>query len=91
MGSYNILVHLPGTALPPQTTTGEEIGGKLEQICVLCSVLLSVLSLCHVSSLFHVVLCCPCLLSEGLESPAPWRGVRVPSVVAIGPVRGLQL
>ena len=57
----------------PQTTIGEEIGGKLEQICVLCSVLLSVLSLCHVVSLFHVVLCCLRLLSEGFKSP-PERG-----------------
>lgn len=60
----------------PQTTIGEEIGGKLEQICVLCSVLLSVLSLCHVLSLFHVVLCCLCPLSGGFESLQ--RGFRVP-------------
>jgi len=60
----------------PQMAIGRVIGGKLEQICVLCSVLLSVLTLCHVSSLFHVVLCCLCLLSEGFKSLQ--RGVRVP-------------
>jgi len=68
MGSYNISVHEVGTMFP-QNTIGKEIKGKLEQICVLCSVLLSILSLCHVvSSLFHVALCCLCLLSERFKS-----------------------
>jgi len=65
---YGVLVH-HRELYSLQTTIREEITSNLKQVSLLCSVLLSVLSPCHVSSLFHVDLCCLPLLSEGFESP----------------------
>jgi len=71
----------------PQLARRSEASSSKSVLCVLCYFLFY---LCVMSCLCFMLFCvvCVCCL-KGLSSP--WRGVRVPLVVAVDPMRVLRL